>query len=78
MYPKEVEVLIEKINERANEENDRELLNMIHAALAPHTKDMGQGMIKTISAKYKTLIDDDVTPESIAKDIAMARQMMRR
>lgn len=79
LYPAEVEILMRRINKRKEVEDDAEFLRMVYAALAPHMEDRGKSLINTVSAKHKTITDnDDVTPESIAREMAIARALLQR
>ncbi len=78
MFPAEVEILVRRIRARKEQEDDKIFLMMIQAALAPHTKDGGQQLIKTIMAKHKKLDVKGVTAETIASEMAIARRMLQR
>lgn len=78
MYPKEVEILIERIRARREQEEDAEYLRMITAASAPHSKDGGKAIINQIMAKYKSIAMEDVTAESIRQELAIARSILQR
>ena len=78
MFPAEVEILLRRIRTRNEQRDDAELVRLIVAARAPHTEDHGQGVLNTILAKYKGLKDDDVTEESIKRELAIARSLLQR
>lgn len=79
LYPREVEHLEAEIERRKDEESDADLMRQIMAARVPMSKDGGEQLISVLKAKHGLhMAVDDVTHESIARDMKMARRMLRR
>ena len=79
LYPAEIDIYKRQIVKRDEARQDGDFLRMLIAARAPHTKDHGDKLLKDILAKYKTLDEqDDVTPESRKRELAIARSLLRR
>lgn len=78
MFPAEIEILMRRIRENHERREDAELLRLMMAARAPHTEDAGQAIINTIMAKYKEAVEEEVTEESIKREMAIARSLMQR
>lgn len=80
MFAREVEILMELICKRREQERDMRLHDAILAKRATMAKDAGESFISAIRTKYEMQFGEaePVTLESIKREQEMATRMLRR
>ena len=73
LYPREIEILVEKAAKRKKDKTKEDLYNMALAACVPHTKDGGK---KFFNDLIRGDDEEEVTQETIDRDNRLAKRLL--